>query len=225
MLKKLLTIALLALLASTALYGTIWLHHLFVTGLNPFLGIVFLLLSLAITIPPLIWSIRRISRIPGIHGLNLPWLFFFGALVFAWSDLFESIVLANSTLDIQFHDTYFVLAHTYGSLVPAALLLAFAAIYAGYPLLLRRQLNPVMGHIHFWITSVVCYLLIASRHYEPLVGMQRRYINYSPEIYSQFLTNRNRSLELSGILFLLGQVVFLINLIYSALPFSYKASR
>src|SRR6201989_2572630 len=169
-----------SLFAITILAFLVWAHHMFVTGLNPFLGSVFVLLTLLIAIP---------SAIKVFNWLTTVWrgnIRFTAAVLFAVrfvsmfiAGVLTGIFLGNSTLDIPLHDTYFVIAHFHLVMGVAGMFGMFCGIYHWFPKMYGRFMNVKMGYIHFWLTLIGSYLIFWPMHYQGLAGMPRRYMDYS----------------------------------------------
>lgn len=220
LIKKTALLFMLALAFNAILYSIVWGHHMFVSGLNPFLSYLLLFFVLLITIPLVIrvtgrsstWLKKRLRFTPEV------W-FAWGSFIFLTARLFDGLLWGNGSLDIQLHDTYFVLVfpHTLVWLLLALLFAVFFAFYHFYPKLTGRELNTVLGYIHFWLTLTGLYLIFWPVRYEGLAGMPRRYIDYST------WTNYTRFYGLNAFLFtvtlltLAAQAVFVVNLLYSLL--------
>ncbi len=194
----------------------VWAHHMFVTGLNPFLGAFFVLLTLLIAIP---------SAIKVFNWLTTLWrgnLRFTPAMLFAigFVSLFISggltgIFLGNSTLDIHLHDTYFVIAHFHIVMGVASFFGMFAGVYHWFPKMYARYMNNTMAFIHFWVTLVGAYLIFWPMHYEGLAGMPRRYVDYSSwESFKQF-ADLNRFISTVAMIVFAAQLLFVFNFFYS----------
>ena len=217
MIKKAILLLLLAIVINAVLFAFIWAHHIFVTDLNPFLGTVFLVLSLLILVPIVFFSFRWVAR----QSLRpTPAMaFIFGLFVLLVGDLMNTVNNRTSTLDIQLHDTLFVIAHVHLMLFFALLFLAFAAVYFVFPKITGITMNAVMGYIHFVVTLITAYFLCWPYNYAGLAGMPRRYIDYSND-YSNWVSLDgflwlNHFTALAMILLVCGQVVFVANLVWS----------
>ena len=194
----------------------VWAHHMFVTGLNPFLGSIFVLLTLLIAVP---------SAIKVFNWLTTLWrgnIRFTPAMMFAigFVSLFISggltgIWLGNSALDIHLHDTYFVIAHFHIVMGVASMFGMFAGIYHWFPKMYGRYLNNTLGYVHFWVTITGAYLIFWPMHYEGLAGMPRRYYDYSIwESFKQF-SDLNRFISTVAMIVFVTQLLFLANFFYS----------
>ena len=208
MLGSLFSIAVLAFL--------VWAHHMFVTGLNPFLGSVFVLLTLLIAIPSGIKVFNWLTTLwrgnirftPGmLFAIGFVSLFISGGLTGIW--------LGNAALDIHLHDTYFVVAHFHIVMGVASMFGMFAGVYHWFPKMYGRYLNNSLGYIHFWITLAGAYLIFWPMHYQGLAGMPRRYFDFSIwESFKQF-ADLNRFISTVAMIVFATQILFLINFFYS----------
>jgi cytochrome c oxidase subunit I len=205
-----------SMFAITILAFLVWAHHMFVTGLNPFLGAVFVLLTLLIAVP---------SAIKVFNWLTTLWrgnIRFTPAMMFAigFVSLFISggltgIFLGNSALDIHLHDTYFVIAHFHIVMGVASFFGMFAGVYHWYPKMFGRYLNNTLGYIHFWITIVGAYLIFWPMHYEGLAGMPRRYYDFQNWESFKMFGGLNEFISFVSILVFAAQLLFVINFFYS----------
>jgi cytochrome c oxidase subunit 1 len=197
-----------SLFAIAILAFLVWAHHMFVTGLNPFLGSVFVLLTLLIAVPSAIKVFNWLTTIwKGNIRFTPGMLFISGGLT--------GIFLGNSTLDIHLHDTYFVIAHFHIVMGVASFFGMFAGIYHWYPKMYGKYLNNTMGYIHFWVTIIGAYLIFWPMHYEGLAGMPRRYLDYSTwESFKQF-AELNRFISTVAMIVFAVQLMFVFNFFYS----------
>jgi cytochrome c oxidase subunit 1 len=205
-----------SLFAIAILAFLVWAHHMFVTGLNPFLGSIFVLLTLLIAVPSAIKVFNWLTTLwrgnvrftPGMmFAIGFVSLFISGGLTGIW--------LGNSALDIHLHDTYFVVAHFHIVMGVASMFGMFAGIYHWFPKMYGRYLNNSLGYIHFWVTIAGAYMIFWPMHYEGLAGMPRRYYDYSIwESFKQF-TELNRFISTVAMIVFATQILFLFNFFYS----------
>jgi cytochrome c oxidase subunit 1 len=205
-----------SLFAIAILSFLVWAHHMFVTGLNPFLGSIFVLLTLLIAVPSAIKVFNWLTTLwrgnirftPGmLFAIGFVSLFISGGLTGIW--------VGNSALDIHLHDTYFVIAHFHIVMGVSGVFGMYAGIYHWYPKMYGRYLNNNLGYIHFWLTLIGAYLIFWPMHYEGLAGMPRRYYDYSVwESFKQFVS-LNRFISIVAIVTFSVQILFLINFFYS----------
>jgi len=210
-----------SILAIGFLSFIVWGHHMFITGMNPFLGSVFVFTTLLIAIP---------SAVKVFNYLTTLWrgsLIFTPAMLFAISLVstfitggVTGIILADSALDIAIHDTYFVVAHFHIVMGMSAVFGMFAGVYHWFPKMYGRMMNTRLGYAHFWITLVGAYGVFFPMHFVGLAGAPRRYYDYS--VYNDFDTNSfemimdlNVIVTLFAITAALGQALFLFNFFYS----------
>ena len=205
-----------SLFAIAILAFLVWAHHMFVSGLNPFLGSVFVLLTLLIAIPSAIKVFNWLTTIwkgnirftPGMmFSLGFVSLFISGGLT--------GIFLGNSTLDIHLHDTYFVIAHFHIVMGVAGFFGMFAGIYHWFPKIFGRFLNNTMSYIHFWVTMIGSYLIFWPMHYEGLAGMPRRYLDYSNWLSFNQFHDLNKFISTVAMVVFAVQLMFIFNFFYS----------
>jgi cytochrome c oxidase subunit 1 len=206
-----------SLFAIVVLSFLVWAHHMFVSGLNPFVGSVFVLLTLLIAIPSAVKVFNWLATLwRGNIRFTPAMLFSIGFVSLFISGGLTGIWLGNSTLDIQLHDTYFVVAHFHLVMGVAAMFGMFAGIYHWFPKMFGRFMNNMLGYIHFWITLIGSYLIFWPMHYMGLAGMPRRYFDYSQWMqFSQF-GDLNQKITYTAIIVFTVQLTFIINFFYSA---------
>lgn len=205
-----------SLFAIAILAFLVWAHHMFVTGLNPFLGSVFVLLTLLIAVPSAIKVFNWLTTLwrgnirftPGmLFSIGFVSLFISGGLTGIW--------LGNSALDIHLHDTYFVIAHFHIVMGVASMFGMFAGIYHWFPKMYGRYMNNTLAYLHFWITLAGAYMIFWPMHYQGLAGMPRRYYDYSVwESFKQF-AELNRFISTVAMIVFAAQLLFLFNFFYS----------
>jgi cytochrome c oxidase subunit I len=205
-----------SMFAITILAFLVWAHHMFVTGLNPIAGSVFVLLTLLIAVPSAvkvfnwittIWRGNVIFTPASMFSIGMVSMFISGGLTGIW--------LGNSAIDIHLHDTYFVIAHFHIVMGVSAFFGMFAGVYHWFPKMYGRFMNQTLGHIHFWITLIGAYLIFWPMHYEGMAGMPRRYLDYSAwESFNQF-GDLNRMISVVAIVVFAAQLLFVFNFFYS----------
>lgn len=205
-----------SLFAIAILAFLVWAHHMFVTGLNPLLGSIFVLLTLLIAVPSAIKVFNWLTTLwRGNIRFTPAMLFAIGFVSLFISGGLTGIWLGNSALDIHLHDTYFVIAHFHIVMGVASMFGMFAGIYHWYPKMYGRYLNNTLGYIHFWVTMIGAYLIFWPMHYEGLAGMPRRYYSYASwESFKQF-ASLNQFISTVAIIVFAVQILFLFNFFYS----------
>ncbi|HLG38446.1 MAG TPA: cbb3-type cytochrome c oxidase subunit I, partial [Chitinophagaceae bacterium] len=205
-----------SLFAICILAFLVWAHHMFVTGLNPFLGSVFVLLTLLIAVPSAIKVFNWLTTLwRGNIRLTPATLFAIGFVSLFISGGLTGIFLGNSTLDIHLHDTMFVVAHFHIVMGVASMFGMFAGIYHWFPKMFGRYLNSTLGYIHFWVTMIGSYLIFWPMHYEGLAGMPRRYLDKSVwKSFNQF-GDLDKMITVVSIIVFAVQLMFVFNFFYS----------
>ena len=205
-----------SLFAICILAFLVWAHHMFVTGLNPFLGAFFVLLTLLIAVPSAIKVFNWLTTLwRGNIRFTPGMLFSIGFVSLFISGGLTGIFLGNSTLDIHLHDTYFVVAHFHIVMGVASFFGMFAGVYHWFPKMYGRYLNNTMAYIHFWVTLVGAYLIFWPMHYSGLAGMPRRYTDWSNwQSFNQF-QDMNRFISTVAMVVFAVQILFVFNFFYS----------
>jgi len=200
----------------TFLSFLVWAHHMFVTGMSPFLGSIFGLMSFIIAVPSSIKVFNWLTTIwRGNIKFTVPMLFALGFISTFISGGLTGIFLANPFLDIHLHDTYFIIAHFHLVMGVSAFFGMFAGIYHWFPKMFGRFMNSTLGYIHFFITLIGSYLIFWPMHYEGMAGMPRRYYDYSAwESFKQF-QGLNEFISIVVIIVFLTQLLFVANFFIS----------
>jgi cytochrome c oxidase subunit 1 len=166
----------MSLIAIAFLSTIVWGHHMFISGMNPFLGSVFTFTTLLIAIPSAVKAFNYITTLwKGNLQLNPAMLFSIGLVSTFITGGLTGIILGDSTLDINVHDTYFVVAHFHLVMGISALYGMFAGIYHWFPKMFGRMLNKNLGYVHFWVTAVCAYGVFFPMHFIGMAGLPRRY--------------------------------------------------
>jgi cytochrome c oxidase subunit 1 len=142
-------------------------------------------------------------------------LFSIGLVSLFVSGGLTGIILGNSALDIQLHDTYFVVAHFHIVMGAASAFGFFAGIYHWFPKMFGRMLNGTLGQIHFWLTFVGVYLVFMPMHYIGIAGFPRRYYQFTSFDFGKSFTDLNMFVSIAAIFTFFAQFVFLWNFFYS----------
>jgi cytochrome c oxidase subunit I len=194
----------------------VWAHHMFVTGMNPFLGSIFMLLTLIIAVPSAVKIFNYVTTLwKGNIRFTPAMLFSIGLVSFFLTGGITGIFLGNSAIDIQLHDTYFVVAHFHLVMGSASFFGMLAGVYHWFPKMFGRMMNEGLGQLHFWITFVGVYLVFFPMHYIGIAGFPRRYYSWTNfETFSGF-TDLNMLVSIAAIVTLAAQFIFLFNFFYS----------
>jgi cytochrome c oxidase subunit I len=218
MIKRVACLLAVALLVDVFALAFVWAHHLFVEDLNPFVGSIFVLVSLGAGIPLAVFAVRRLSRCLGVREWMDPAvLFALGGFVFLFLDLVTRSVFRRSTLDIQLHDTLFVIARSDVNIAVVVLMFLFAGVYTAYRRLAGGAMIAPMGFVHFAMTFVALFAISWPVRFEGLAGMPRRYLDYSGLIAFDTFDGSGIFWTWAAVLLLCGQLLFVVNLVYSAI--------
>jgi len=205
-----------SLFAIAILAFLVWAHHMFVTGLNPFLGSVFVLLTLLIAVPSAIKVFNWLTTLwRGSIRFTPGMLFAIGFVSLFISGGLTGIFLGNSALDLHLHDTYFVVAHFHIVMGVASFFGMFAGVYHWFPKMFGRYLNNTMAYIHFWVTIIGAYLIFWPMHYEGLAGMPRRYYDFSSWESFKMFGGLNEFISFVAMIVFAVQLLFIFNFFYS----------
>jgi len=210
-----------SMLAIGFLSFIVWAHHMFITGMNPFLGSVFVFTTLLIAIPSAVKVFNYLTTLwRGSLVLTPAMLFAIGLVSTFITGGVTGIILADAALDIAIHDTMFVVAHFHVVMGLSAVFGMFAGVYHWFPKMYGRMLNTRLGYAHFWLTIVAGYGVFFPMHFVGIAGAPRRYYDYS--VYNEFDSNAfemimdlNVVITIFSIVGAIGQGLFLFNLFYS----------
>jgi cytochrome c oxidase subunit 1 len=205
-----------SILAIAFLSFIVWGHHMFVTGMNPFLGSVFTFTTLLIAIPSAVKAFNYITTLWKGNIQYTPAMMFSIGLVstFVTGGL-TGVILGDSALDINVHDTYFVVAHFHIVMGLSAIFGMFAGVYHWFPKMYGRMMNKSMGYAHFWLTFITAYGVFFPMHFLGMAGLPRRY--YSNTAFPMFdnLADINVLITYFAIIGGIAQLIFIFNFFYS----------
>ncbi len=194
----------------------VWAHHMFVTGMNPFLGSIFTLLTLIIAVPSAVKIFNYVTTLwKGNIKFTAAMLFSIGLVSFFLTGGITGLFLGNSAVDIQLHDTYFVVAHFHLVMGSASFFGMMAGIYHWFPKMFGRLMDERLGSIHFWLTFVGVYMVFFPMHYIGIAGFPRRYYSWTNfETFNSF-ADLNMLVSVAAIITFSAQFIFLFNFFYS----------
>lgn len=205
-----------SILAIAFLSTIVWGHHMFVSGMNPFLGSVFTFTTLLIAIPSAVKAFNWITTLwKGNLQFNTAMLFSIGFVSTFISGGLTGIILGDSALDINVHDTYFVVAHFHLVMGISALYGLFAGVYHWFPKMFGKMMNKNLGYVHFWVTVIGSYGIFFPMHFIGMAGLPRRYYTNTAFPYFDDLANINVVITIFAIITAAVQLVFLYNFISS----------
>src|SRR6266849_4128988 len=201
--------------ALAALSYMVYGHHMFVSGMNPVSSLAFSFPTLVITIPSTIIVLIWLGSLYGSKlRINSASLFSLGFVSMFISGGVSGFFLAQPSIDIMLHATYFVVGHFHMVMGVAAMFGIFAGTYFWFPKMAGRMMNESLGKIHFWFSFVGTYCVFMPFHYLGIAGNVRRYQAFVNE-YLQPLLPVHRFITFAALVTGAAQFIFLYNLIHS----------
>jgi cytochrome c oxidase subunit I len=177
------TMIVLSLIATGFLSFGLWVHHMFTTGLPQLGASMFTASSMLIAVPSglqifcwlaTLWDGRPIYRTPLLFVLGFFAIFILGGL--------SGVMVASVPIDMQVHDTYFVVAHFHYVLIGGAVFPLVGAVYYWFPKITGRILSETLGRWNFWLAFIGFNIAFFPMHILGLMGMPRRVYTYTPEM-------------------------------------------
>ncbi|MCA5003895.1 cytochrome c oxidase subunit I [Sphingobacterium bovistauri] len=201
-----------SLVGITVLSFIVWGHHMFVTGMNPFLGGVFMITTLIIAVPSAVKSFNYMATLwRGNIRFTPAMMFAIGMVSFFISGGLTGLFLGNAALDINLHDTYFVVAHFHLVMGSASIFGMLCGVYHWYPKMFGRMMNEKLGYFHFWLTFIGAYLVFFPMHFMGIDGVPRRYYAFTEFAFMEKWVSVNILVTWAAIIAGVGQLAFLVN--------------
>ncbi|MBP3943127.1 cbb3-type cytochrome c oxidase subunit I [Sphingobacteriaceae bacterium WQ 2009] len=214
-----------SLIGITVLSFIVWGHHMFVTGMNPFLGGVFMITTLIIAVPSAVKGFNYLATLwRGNIRFTPAMMFAIGLVSFFISGGLTGLFLGNATLDINLHDTYFVVAHFHLVMGSASIFGMLCGVYHWYPKMFGRMMNAKLGYLHFWLTFLGAYLVFFPMHFMGIDGVPRRYYAFTEFPFMEKWVSVNVLVTWAAIVAGLGQLAFIYNF-FSSIWFGKKATQ
>ena len=189
----------------------VWAHHMFTSGLAPFLQLPFMILTFLIAIPTgvkifswtaTLWGGKIHFTTSMLFAVGFVGLFAFGGIT--------GVFLAAVPFDLHVHGTYFVVAHFHYVLVGGSLMGIFAGTYFYFPKMTGRLMNETLGKWHFWLFLIGFNGTFLPQHWLGMLGMPRRVPEYDPQF--QFWNDFS---SISSYVMTFAILLFFINVLYS----------
>jgi cytochrome c oxidase subunit 1 len=195
----------------------VWGHHMFVSGMNPYVGRGFGLATIAIAIPSAVEVIQWLAAIfAGGLRRATPLLFILGFVSLFITGGLTGPILAQPILDAYLHNTFFVVAHFHLIMGMAVSFALFAAIYYWFPLLTGKQMSERLGRWHFWLSLIGAYAVFFPMHFAGLAGEPRQYAQLTDTAaFLQNLLPLQRFITMAAFLLVAAQLLFLWNVLHT----------
>jgi cytochrome c oxidase subunit 1 len=201
----------LSLMAIVVLGFSVWAHHMFVSGMAPWLRVPMMITTLLIAVPTGIKIFSWLATMwEGKLHFNTPMLFALGFLSMFVIGGLSGVMLGAVPIDIHVSDTYFIVAHIHYVLFGGSVFTIFAGMYYWFPKMTGRMYNERLGKLHFWLTFVGFNLTFFPMHLVGMEGMPRRVSDYVPKF-----ANLNMFISLASFGLGMSTIVFLYNMITS----------
>jgi len=202
----------LAMCAIGFLGFLIWGHHMFVSGMNPYSGLAFSMLTLAIAVPSAVKTFNWLGTLwGGKIQFHVPMLFALGFVSFFITGGLSGIFLAQPALDTMLHATYYVVAHFHLVMGVAAIFGIFAATYYWFPKMFGRMMNETLGKLHFWLTFAGVYCIFMPMHFLGVAGGIRRYADSTGPAYLAALQPLHFFITVAAFVTASAQLIFFVN--------------
>lgn len=194
----------------------VWGHHMFVSGMSPFLGSAFAVTTTLIAVPS---GVKVFNWIASLWNrplrLTTPMLWALGILSLFVTGGLSGIWLGQTQIDIQLHDTAFVVAHFHIIMAGAALFGVFAGVHYWFPLFFGRRMSEPLGVAHFLLTFVFYYATFFPMHLAGLSGQIRRVYDPYQYEYLRALAPMNAFITWAAVALAVTQVLFFVNVLWS----------
>jgi cytochrome c oxidase subunit 1 len=194
----------------------VWGHHMFVSGMNPYVGRGFGLATIAIAIPSAVEVIQWLAAIfAGGLRRTTPLLFILGFVSLFITGGLTGPILAQPILDSYLHNTFFVVAHFHLIMGMAVSFALFAAIYYWFPLLTGKRMSERLGRWHFWLSLIGAYAVFFPMHFAGLAGEPRQYAQLTgTAAFLENLLPMERFITVAAFFLVAAQLLFLWNLLH-----------
>ena len=209
-----------ALVAIGTLGFAVWGHHMFVSGMSPYSGFVFSVLTMVIGVPSAIKTFNWIGTLwGGKIRFTTPMLYSIGFVSLFVTGGISGIFLGQPSIDLFFHDTYFVVAHFHLIMGVAAIFGMFAGVTFWFPKMSGRMMSEGLGTVHFWLTFIGVYAIFGPMHYLGVIAHPRRYAETTSVDYlgAAGANEIHYFITIAAMITITVQFLFLFNVIWSLL--------
>ena len=192
----------------------VWGHHMFISGMSPYSAFAFSIMTMTIGVPSAIKTFNWLGTLWGgkiqfttamMFALGFVSLFVTGGL--------SGLFLAQPSVDLPLHDTYFVVAHFHLIMGVAAIFGIFSATYFWFPKMFGKMMNETVGKLHFWLTFAGVYCIFMPMHFLGIAGHMRRYSDLSGVPFLKGLLGVQYFISIAAFITIGAQLIFLVNFI------------
>jgi len=158
----------------------VWAHHMFTVGMPVTGQLFFMYATMLIAVPTAAKIFNWLATMwKGSLSFETPMLFAVGFIFVFTMGGFTGIILSVAPIDIQLHDTYYVVAHFHYVLVAGSLFALFSGLYFWLPKWTGHMYDETLGKWHFWLSMIFFNVTFFPMHFLGLAGMPRRYADYN----------------------------------------------
>jgi len=194
----------------------VWGHHMFVSGMSPYSAFAFSIMTMTIGVPSAIKTFNWLGTVwGGKIQFTTAMLFALGFVSLFVTGGLSGLFLAQPSLDLYLHDTYFVVAHFHLIMGVAAIFGIFGATFFWFPKMFGRMLNEKLGKAHFWLTFIGVYSIFMPMHFLGLAGHPRRYADTTGVNFLAPLHTVHYFITIAAFITIGAQLIFLVNVFYS----------
>ena len=194
----------------------VWGHHMFVSGMSPYSGFAFSVLTMAIGVPSAIKTFNWLGTLwNGKIQFKSPMMFALGFVSLFVSGGLSGLFLAQPAVDNRLHATYYVVAHFHLVMGVAAIFGIFGATYFWFPKMFGRMMSEPLGKLHFWITFAGAYCIFMPMHFIGVAGAIRRYADFTGVQYLPQFQPVHQFMTIAAFITAAGQLIFLFNFFWS----------
>jgi cytochrome c oxidase subunit I len=205
-----------AMIAIVFLGFLVWGHHIYVSGMNPYLGVAFSILTAAVGVPSGVLVFNILATLwKGAIKLTAGMTSAVAVLIIFVTGGITGLINAMSAIDIYVHDTYWVVAHFHFVVGGASVFAVFAAIYHWFPKMFGRHLNERLGKIHVVLSFAGFYAIFFTMHIVGVGGMHRRIAEPPVYDYLKPLQGMQVFITMAAFAFALVQALFVLNFFVS----------
>jgi cytochrome c oxidase subunit 1 len=205
-----------ALLVIAFLSMIVWGHHMFTSGMNPYVGEYFSIVTVMITVPFAALGLNLIASLFRARlRITTAMLFAIGLISAIGFGGLGGLYLGTATSDIHFHDTYFVVGHFHFMIGTVTFFAIFAGIYYWFPKMFGRRMHEGLGRAHFWLTIIGMFTMFTLMHIQGLGHLLRRTYDSAYKFQAP-VTGMHVLITVMAFIAGAAQVLFLVNFVWSA---------